>query len=105
MKKVDELVLKILSLKPARLHDNGSNCYYLFYKDITLCFWNMDSYTSSVGLGLVRINSGDADNISANTKKEVLKYFKKTDKISDLLIRINKDIRKEKLLAIDNNEE
>ncbi len=105
MKKVDELILKILSLKPTSLHENGDNKYYLFYKDITLCFWNMDASFLSSGLGLVRINSGDAEDISANTKKEVLKYFKKTDKISDLLIRINKDIRKEKLLAIDNNEE
>lgn len=105
MKKVDELILKILLLKPTRLHENGDNCYYLFYKDITLCFWNMDSYPSSSGLGLVQINDGDANNISANTKKEVIKYFKKSDKISDLLIRINKDIRKEKLLAINNNED
>ena len=104
MKKVDELILKILSLKPMRLHEHGDNMYYLFYKDITLCFWNMDDSVLASDLGLVRINNKDSENISAKTKKEVIKYFKKSDKISDLLIRINKDIRKEKLLEINNEE-
>lgn len=104
MKKVDELILKILSLKPMRLHNHGDDTYYLFYKDITLCFWNMDASSLAADLGLVRINLGDAENISRKTKSEVLKYFKKSDKISELLIRINKDIRKEKLLEINNEE-
>ena len=103
MKKIDELILKILLLKPLRLHEHGDTRYYLFFKDITLCFVNMDTYTSSADLGLVRINSNDVERISSKTKTEVLKYFKKTEKIDNLLIRINQDIRKEKLLSINKN--
>lgn len=104
MKKIDELILKILSLEPTRFNEKGSNMYYLFYKDITLCFWNMDSSRLADTLGLASVNSGDAYNISADTKKAVLNYFNKTKKtkISDLLIRVNKEIRKEKLLTIGN---
>jgi hypothetical protein len=101
MKKIDELVLKILELSPTYLHENGSNLYYLFYKDITLCFWNMDKSVLCNDLGLVKINSGDAYNISATTKKLALKYFNKSCKIDDLLNKLNKDIRKEKLLSIN----
>ena len=97
MKKIDELVLKILQLNPTKL-PRIDNLHVLIYKDITLSFWNMSYMDDS---GLVRINaSGDAYNISLDTKKAVLKYFKKSNNIGDLLNRINKDIRKEKLLLI-----
>lgn len=103
MKSIDELVSKVLELKPTSLHDKGSNSYYLFYKDITLCFWNMNNSQIESGLGLVKINLGDVYNISASTKLLVLNYFNRSCEIDDLLNKLNKDIRKEKLLSIDKN--
>jgi hypothetical protein len=97
MKKIDELISKILQLQPNRLHEIGSNSYYLFYKDITICFWNMDYKIR----GLARINNNEAEYISEDNRLLVLKYFNKKHKINDLLIKVNKDLRKKKLLTIN----
>lgn len=97
MKKLDELILKVLQLNPQMHHQPGSNMYYLIYKNITFGFWNMD-YNQD--LGLVRIDQGDAHNIQSKTKLAVIQYFKKTHKIDDILNMVNKDLRKEKLLSI-----
>lgn len=95
MKKIDELILKILQLKPQKFHEVGSNKFNLIYKDITLSFWNMDNRNG--GSGLVRVDSSSVFNISEKTRVSVMKYFQKEEKIDDLLIRVNKYIRKEKL--------
>lgn len=103
MKNIDKLILNILKLNPTQFHEQGHNTYYLLYKDITLCFWNMDRSIQNTNIGLVRINSGDAINISNEVKIAVINYIKKEETIDELLNRVNKDIRKNKLMSIENN--
>lgn len=98
MEKIDELILKILKLKPQKLHENSDSKFYLIYKDITLCFWNM--YINGND-GLVSINNQTAFIISKKSKKAVLSYFKEEVTLDTLLNKVNNDIRKKKLLNLN----
>ena len=98
MKKIDELVIKLLKLKPIKKHNSSRNRYGLTYKDLSLVFWSMDvADIYEDKFGLVRVNDDEVYTISNKTRLLVLEYFSKQETLDDIIKKIDKEVRRKKL--------